>query len=75
MNRYQISILLLCAIFMIAIPTTTIFLNYVNAIKEEEDNNCVNGGECCNLNINGKEYPCDKLLSKLDGLYDNNFSR
>ena len=28
MNRYQISILLLCAIFMIAIPTTTIFLNY-----------------------------------------------
>lgn len=74
MNRCQISILLLCAIFMIAIPTT-IFLNYVNAIKEKEDNNCVNGGECCNLNINGKEYPCDKLLSKLDGLYDNNFSR
>ena len=28
MNHYQISIALLCAIFMIAIPTTTIFLNY-----------------------------------------------
>ena len=28
MNHYQISILLLYAIFMITIPTTTIFLNY-----------------------------------------------
>ena len=28
MNHYQLSIALLCAIFMIAIPTTTIFLNY-----------------------------------------------
>ena len=28
MNHYQISIALLCAIFMITIPTTTIFLNY-----------------------------------------------
>jgi hypothetical protein len=28
MNHYQISILLLYAIFMIAIPMTTIFLNY-----------------------------------------------
>ena len=58
---------------MIAIPTT-ILLNYVNAITEDEDNNCVNGGECCNLNINGKVSPCDKFSSKLNGLFDNIFS-
>jgi hypothetical protein len=59
---------------MIAIPaSSTIFLNYVNAMSEDEDNSCVNGGDCCNLNINGKEMPCDKLLNKLDGLYENIF--
>jgi hypothetical protein len=73
MNQYQISILLLCAIFMITIPATTIFLNYANAIKEDEDNNCVNGGECCNLNVNGKVSPCYKLSSKLNRLFDNIF--
>lgn len=74
MNIKPNSVAMLCVIFIIAIPTSlTVDLNYANAINEDEDNNCVNGGECCNLNINGKEMPCDNLLSKLDGLYENIF--